>query len=161
MAESDVFIDSAQDDSASVPLRALLQDDQDARAALCTELEQLADALPALPTPARVRRLCNQIDIVTSIHFRRADAILAEAAAGFDVPPASGALEQLAEMHAMDTMHGEDLISVLWDSVARGTVARPGEFGYMLRCFFDGCRRAVALENMVLTLIEREALHQG
>ena len=76
MTQSEAFIDSAQDDAAAAPLRAQLQDDHDARAALCTELELLADGLPALPAPARVRRLCNQIETVTSIHFRRADSIL-------------------------------------------------------------------------------------
>jgi hypothetical protein len=60
-------------------------------------------------------------------------------------------------MHVMDATHGEDLITMLWDSTARGIVTRPGEFGYMLRCFFDGCRRAIALETVLLTLIEREA----
>jgi hypothetical protein len=156
MTQSEAFIDSAQDETASAPLRAQLQDDHDARGALCTELELLADALPALPAPARVRRLCNQIEAVTSLHFRRADAILVTAA-GRDVSPVRDMLEQLRDMHVMDATHGEDLITVLWDSTARGSIARPGEFGYMLRCFFDGCRRAIALESMMLTLIEKEA----
>jgi hypothetical protein len=64
-------------------------------------------------------------------------------------------LERLRDMHVMDAMHGEDLVTVLWDSTARGAVARPGEFGYMLRCFFDGCRRAIALESTLLALIEK------
>jgi len=157
MTHSEAFIDPAQDDGLSVSLRAQLQDDHDARHVLCTELESLADGLPALPAPARVRRLCNQIETVTSLHFRRADAILAGAAAGLDLLPERDTLEQIRDMHVMDATHGEDLIGVLWDSTARGTVARPGEFGYMLRCFFDGCRRAIALESMMLTLIEKDA----
>jgi hypothetical protein len=156
MTQSEAFIDPTQDDSLSAPLRAQLQDDHDARGALCAELESLADGLPALPAPARVRRLCNQIETVTLLHFRRADAILVEAATGLDIPPVRDTLEQLRDMHLMDAMHGEDLITTLWDSTARGTIARPGEFGYMLRCFFDGCRRAIALESMMMTLIERE-----
>ena len=157
MTQSEAFIDLAQDGGVSAPLRAQLQDDHDARGALCTELELLADGLPALPAPARVRRLCNQIEAVTSLHFRRADSILVAAAVGLDVSPVGDMLEQLRDMHVMDATHGEDLISVLWDSTARSTILRPGEFGYMLRCFFDGCRRAVALESMMLTLIEKDA----
>jgi hypothetical protein len=157
MTQSEAFIDSVQEECAPAPLRAQLQDDHDARGALCTELELLADGLPVLPAPARVRRLCNQIETVTSLHFRRADAILVAAAAGLDALPVRDMLEQLRGMHVMDATHGEDLITTLWDSTARGTIARPGEFGYMLRCFFDGCRRAIALENAILTLIEKEA----
>lgn len=156
MTQSEAFIDPMQDDGMSAPLRAQLQDDHDARGALCAELESLADGLPTLPAPARVRRLCNQIETVTLLHFRRADAILVEAAAGLDISPVRDTLEQLRDMHLMDAMHGEDLITTLWDSTARGAIARPGEFGYMLRCFFDGCRRAIALESMIMTLIERE-----
>jgi len=138
-------------------LHAQLEDDHDVRAALCAELEQMADALPSLSPPARVRRICNQIECVTSLHFRRADLMLAKIAPVQDTPLASEMLERLAGMHLIDAMHGEDLITVLWDSTARGAVARPGEFGYMLRCFFVGCRRAAALESALLTLFERQA----
>ena len=68
---------------------------------------------------------------------------------------------QLAEMHAMDTVHGEDLIGLFWDSTARGSVTRPGEFGYMLRCYFDGCRRAIAIENALLMLLDPEGEFPG
>lgn len=153
MTRCEAIIDHAWDDNAFAPLRAQLEDDHDARGALCTELEGLADGLPSLPAPARIRRLCNQIETVTSLHFRRAAAILAEAAAGLDVAPIRDVLDQLRDMHAIDATHGEDLIAALWDSIARGTTVRPGEVGYMLRCFFDGCRRVIALENLLLTLI--------
>jgi len=33
-------------------------------------------------------------------------------------------------------------------------IIRPGEFGYMLRCYFDGCRRAIALESALLMLLD-------
>lgn len=136
--------------------RARLQDDHEARAALCAELERVADALPALPTPARIRRICHQIESTTT-HFRRVDTMLEALAAGDDTPFASDMLDSLAGMHVMDALHGEDLIAILWDSTARGAVARPGELGYMLRCFFDGCRRVAALESLLLTLFEQAA----
>jgi len=160
MTQSAAPLALALDDTMCVSLRAQLQDDHDVRGALCAELESLADGLPSLPCPARVRRLCNQIEAATSFHFRRADAILIAAADGLDVPPVPEMLGRLRDMHVMDAMHGEDLITVLWDSTARGAVTRPGEFGYMLRCFFDGCRRAIALESMVLAAIEKERPHR-
>ena len=146
---------SMAEESGIAPSRAQLQDDHEARTALCAELELIADALPSLPPPARVRRICLQIECVTA-HFRRADAMLEELAAEHS-PFASDMLDRLASMHLMDALHGEDLIAALWDSTARGGVARPGEFGYMLRCFFDGCRRVMALENVLLTLFEQDA----
>jgi len=140
--------------AGAMTARIELQDDHEARAALCAELEQLADGLPSLPAPARIRRICNQIEAVTT-HFRRADTLLETIAAPDIQPFASNMLERLVGMHLMDALHGEDLIAVLWDSTARGAVARPGEFGYMLRCFFDGCRRVMALESLLLTLFEQ------
>lgn len=136
--------------------RALLQDDHEARAALCAELERVADALPALPPPARIRRICHQIESTTT-HFRRVDTMLETLAPDDNPPFASDMLDSLAAMHFMDALHGEDLIAILWDSTARGAVARPGELGYMLRCFFDGCRRVAALESLMLTLFEQAA----
>jgi hypothetical protein len=136
--------------------RAQLQDDHEARGALCAELERVADALPALPAPARIRRICHQIESTTT-HFRRVETMLEALAPGDTMPLASDMLDSLAGMHFMDALHGEDLIAILWDSTARGAVARPGELGYMLRCFFDGCRRVAALESLLLTLFEQAA----
>jgi hypothetical protein len=139
-----------------VSARAELQDDHEARAALCAELERVADALPSLPAPARVRRICHQIESTTT-HFRRVDMMLEALAPRENASFVSDMLERLAGMHLMDALHGEDLIAILWDSTARGAVARPGEFGYMLRGFFDGCRRVAALESLLLTLFEQSA----
>ena len=140
--------------------REQLQDDHDAQRALCAELEQIADLLPALPPPARIRRVCAQIDSVTSSHFRRAEAILAGLAAGSRGAVHAPLLRSLTEMHALDAVHGQDLVAVLWDSTARGAVERPGELGYMLRCFFDGCHRAIAFKEMLLLLLDDGAGEQ-
>lgn len=157
MIDSDAALDFSPDDGLFVPLRAQFQDDHDARLGLCCELEQIADMLPSLPAPARVRRLCGHIDCVAALHFKRVDTLLAELARGRETPILEDLRRQLAEMHAMDTVHGEDLIGLFWDSTARGSVTRPGEFGYMLRCYFDGCRRAIAIENALLMLLDPQS----
>jgi len=154
MIDSDAAMDFAPDDGLFTPLRAQFHDDHDARLGLCNELEQIADMLPALPAPARVRRLCGQIDCAAALHFKRADTLLAGLARGRETAMLTDLRRQLAEMHAMDAVHGEDLIGRFWDSTARGSVTRPGEFGYMLRCYFDGCRRAIAIESAVLMLLD-------
>jgi hypothetical protein len=148
------FVSVDLDGALAESPREQLQDDHDAQRALCAELEQIADLLPALPPPARVRRVCAQIECVTSSHFRRAEAILAELAAGSRSTMHAPMLWSLTEMHALDAVHGQDLVSVLWDSIARGTVERPGELGYMLRCFFDGCHRAIAFKDMLALLLD-------
>jgi hypothetical protein len=130
-------------------LRAQLRDDHEAQRALCAELEQVADGLPDLPPPPRVRRLCGQIELVATRHFPRAEAILA------DLGSSEGSLRgrvmrSLSEMHSLDAVHGQDLVAALWSSVAAGVVIKPGELGYMLRCYFDGCRRAIAVQEALL-----------
>ena len=154
MINSDAAMAFPLEDSSSAPLHAQFHDDHDARLALCRELESIADRLPSLPVPARIRRLCGQIECAAALHFKRADALLAELARERETPALTDLRRQLAEMHAMDTIHGEDLIGLFWDSTARGSVIRPGEFGYMLRCYFDGCRRAIALESALLMLLD-------
>jgi hypothetical protein len=130
-----------------------LRDDHDAQLVLCLELERLADMLPALPPPRRVRRICSHIDFVTSRYFRRAETVFADLMEFQTNPALRQMLESLASMHALDAVHGEDVVAALWDGTARGSAARPEELGYMLRCFFDGCRRAVALEEALMLLI--------
>jgi hypothetical protein len=154
MIDSDAAMDFPPDDGPFAPLRDQLQDDHDARLGLCTALESIADMLPALPGPARIRRLCGQIECAAALHFKRADTLLAELARGRETRALTDLRGQLAEMHAMDSVHGEDLTAMFWDSIARGSVARPGEFGYMLRCYFDGCRRAIAIEQALLILLD-------
>ncbi|MEO9129615.1 MAG: hypothetical protein ABI240_00245 [Sphingomonas sp.] len=160
MIDSDAAIDFPVDDSSSAPLHAQFHDDHDARLALCAKLEQVADMLPSLPAPARIRRICGQIDCVATLHFRRADALLAQLVRGREAPVLTALCKQVGEMHAMDAIHGEDLINLFWDSTARGAVTRPGEFGYMLRCYFDGCRRAIALERALLVLLYSDRGHR-
>lgn len=134
--------------------RIALQDDHDARIALCAELERVADLLPALPAPARVRRICNQIDGVTTLNFHRATALLDRIARARKSSALADLGRKIVEMQVLDAVHGEDVVTVFWDSIARGAIERPGEFGYMLRCFFDGCRRVIALEDALLLLLE-------
>lgn len=145
---------SAESDAELIDLLGRqLRDDHDAQLALCAELERLADMLPALPPPRRVRRICSHIDFVTNRYFRRAEAVFADFMVSRTDPALRHMLDALESMHALDAVHGEDVVAALWDGTARGSAPRPEELGYMLRCFFDGCRRAVALEEALMLLI--------
>lgn len=131
-----------------------LQDDHDAQQALCLELEQIADMLPALPPPARIRRICAQIEGVSVHHFPRAEAIFEDFAAQPGSQVTGAMLRTLSKIQAIDAAHGQDLIATLWDDTARGKVGHPGELGYMLRCFFDGCRRAIAFKEVLAMVVD-------
>ena len=39
--------------------------------------------------------------------------------------------------------------------------AHVGQLAYMLRCFFDGCRRAIAFKECLIALAERPAAMTG
>jgi len=112
---------------------------------LCDDLEQLADGLPSLPRSERIQALCGRIAAVTADHFERAEA--AFAALPKPRRPTDGALASLRQMHQLDEAHGQDLISVLSDQPLRVDEHMVGQLAYMLRCFFDGCRRAIALKE--------------
>ena len=49
-------------------------------------LDRWAKSLPSLPVPARIRRICGQIECAAALHFKRADALLAELARGRETP---------------------------------------------------------------------------
>lgn len=136
----------------------ILEDDHAVQRSLCHELEMVADRLPALPSPAETMRLCRTIQRVTATHFARAERVFA----GLPVAhrPGPSFLSALHEMHQFDRMHGEDLASELRRSVEPGAGRDVGKLSYMLRCFFDGCRRAIALKES-WTEITRRGLMPG
>ncbi len=127
--------------------------DHQVQEALCHDLERVADALPGLPTPDKVRRLAERVDRVVEEHFPRAEALFAS------MPdserPTEQELRRLRNMHTMDAVHGEDLIDIMWDRVCDRSTGSQNDLAYMLRCFFDGCRRAIAYKESLLARGQR------
>ncbi len=122
--------------------------DHQVQEALCHDLEDIADALPQLPTPAKVRRLAERIERVVDEHFPRAERVLAELPEGRRLTERE--LRRLRSMHTMDAVHAEDLVDVLWARVCDRPIGSQTDLAYMLRCFFDGCRRAIAYKESLL-----------
>lgn len=127
------------------PTLETLLDDHAIQRLLCDELEALADGLPELPPLCAMRRLCDKILWITTTHFARAERILGS------LPPGQGpsevALSILHQMHQLDEVHAQDLVAELWSHAAGRPNGGVGQLGYMLRCFFDGGRRAIALKE--------------
>lgn len=132
-------------DPIDPPSLDLVLDDHLIQKVLCDDLEAVADRLPALPPLPAIRALCERIQRVTTTHFARAEMVFA--ALPLSCRPGDVALAALRQMHQMDEIHGEDLITMLWDHARQNEPRNVEQLGYMLRCFFDGCRRAIALKE--------------
>lgn len=112
---------------------------------LCRDMEAIADGLPALPALPEVQALCDRIAHVTRSHFDRAEAAFAALPAR--QCPESAALAMLHQMHQLDEIHSQDMVAALIAQASCPDPARVGQLAYMLRCFFDGCRRLIALKE--------------
>jgi len=121
--------------------------------ALCRDLEALADGLPALPAQLAIGRLCKRVTRVTTLHFERAERVIARLPIA--VRPDAPALAGLCEMHALDAAQGDDLVAALRGRFGPLPDAQAGQLAYMLRCFFDGCRRAIALKESWIVAARR------
>lgn len=127
------------------PTLDTLLDDHAIQRLLCDELEAMADSLPMLPSLCAVRRLCDKILWITTTHFARAERIFSALPPGHGPTPTE--IATLRQMHQLDEMHAQDLVAELWSHAAGRPNGGVGQLGYMLRCFFDGGRRAIALKE--------------
>lgn len=126
-------------------------------AGLCDLLEACADALPIPPTPELASQLC------TSLHelaTRDAEADT-KFAALFDRDAGDvltlALLDQSRRRRADDALHAQDLIAML-QADASASVASTDALGYMLRCFFNGCRAAMDIELLAVLTLARHRL---
>jgi len=134
----------------------MIREDHLIQQLLCADLEALADKLPELPPLLEIRRLCDRMERITSSHFMRAEHALRSLPPPHQ--PSADALETLRNMHLLDEVHAHDLIGALWQQTRQRDQSHlhVGQLAYMLRCFFDGCRRAIALkESWVATALAR------
>lgn len=136
-----------------------IEDDHLVQEVLCRELEALADRLPDLPPLPELRRLSGRILQITTQHLPRAEALFTNLPAS--ARPGPEALRALRTMHALDTIHGQDLVAALWAYAGSRARDQVGQLSYMLRCFFDGNRRAIALKESWIAGLRRDALMQA
>lgn len=132
-----------------------LEDDHQIQRALCHDLEAIADALPKAPSHSQLRRVAERIVRVSTEHHPHAVTLLRSLPA--DSRPSEADLAALEAMHLIDAIHGEDLITALWNYVETNPDRHEGELGYMLRCYFDGCRRAMAFKEALIGQVSRHA----
>ncbi|SDA30163.1 hemerythrin domain-containing protein [Sphingomonas sp. NFR15] len=118
---------------------------------LCARLEACADQLPDRPTLAEIDDLCAALQSRILDHIEREDQLLAAMFARTRSAPLCHALlDQIHMRHVACTVLAQDLVAAL-DATAPGHRTICAEaLGYMLRCFFEGCRAAMAFEELAI-----------
>lgn len=123
---------------------------------LCTRLEALADRLPAMLPHAETASV--RVALRRGADGADAFITLAETFFGRQMgsPLAYSLIGHVAARHAARTVQAHDLIEALGLPAAKALDAET--IGYMLRCFFEGCRQIVALERLTLLELGAERL---
>jgi hypothetical protein len=126
---------------------------------LCRRLEACADALPELPDAAEIAALCDGLEAQATLRARRHDqlleALFAEGGAG---PLADTLLTYIHRKHVTCAVQAQDLLAVLRPHTGTDLGPCAATLGYMLRCFFDGCRSAIAFEELAIRTLADERL---
>jgi len=132
---------------AEVDLAPLLADHAAVRR-MCRSVEALADRLADVPGPEERYAVADQIERCIRDHVTITSAFLERMFAGQDLAFGGGLLTRILLDQIADGVHAEDVIEAL-----RVDVLDPGSvetLGYMLRCLFDSCRRALDFEELAL-----------
>lgn len=124
--------------------------DHSAQRRLCSVLEDFADALPILPSMSAVLHVEQQLATYADRHFPSEIALFQRFFANASCPSSECMLQEIRQNHAVDAMHADDLSDELRRISGSSRADHPGELAYMLRCFFDGSRRAMAFEELAL-----------
>ena len=133
----------------------VVQKDHFIQRMLCRDVESIADGLPDLPALPDVRILCDRIEHVIESQFGRAEA--AFAALPDSQRPDAAALAMLRQMHQLDEIHAQDMVAALIQYASQPSAQQVGQLAYMLRCFFDGCRRLIALKESWIERARQQA----
>lgn len=132
--------------------------DHCAQRRLCTVLEGIADELPELPPEATVLLVEQQLTSYAGRHFALETDLFQRLCSIADGTSTERTLLEIRRNHAIDALHADDLSVELRRLSGSSRAVHPGELAYMLRCFFDGCRRAMAYEELALLTMGRELL---
>lgn len=115
---------------------------------LCDRLEDVADALPRLPLPSMALQLCRELEHRPPTHEARDRALLRTLfGSGPMVPSQAVALQHIHHRSGSHVVRGQDLAAAL--QPGSGSVPA-STLGYMLRNFFEGCRAAMAFEELAI-----------
>ena len=139
-----------------------LVDDHRLLGELCDLLECCADELPTLPPAPVVEKICDALAGLYDQGGATASPY-PDVTALYDAadPLAAVLIEHVRARHLADATHAEDLVDALRGSLNMAERPSPNMLGYMLRCFFDGCRQAMDCEELAILALARHRLTQA
>ncbi|TPG54040.1 hemerythrin domain-containing protein [Sphingomonas glacialis] len=124
---------------------------------LCDRLEQHADWLPQRPSPREADALRADLRVALGRHVVREERLFTRVFAGSLAQPLCHTLiGQITAGHSACLAQSEDIVAALQPDA--GATLCPEAFGYMLRCFFQGCRQAMAFEELALLALAGDRL---
>jgi hypothetical protein len=117
--------------------------DHDQLDALCALLEEIADSLPR-PRAEACAEAVERLDRFMPEHVRHDDDVFTR------VIMDAHLRERLMGQHNEDLGMSQEL-SLALEPLAAGRISEDSDaLGYMLRCFFNGCRRSMLVEELAI-----------
>ena len=129
---------------------------------LCDLLECCADELPAMPPASVVEQICEALTELMGQDVSDPSPY-PDVASLYDPtdPLALVLMKEVHARHAADTLHAQDLVDALRGVPDMTHRLSPDTIGYMLRCFFEGCRQAMNCEELAILALARDRLPQS
>jgi hypothetical protein len=115
---------------------------------LCDELERLADGLPGHPSLMERRTVAKRIERTTVEHVKTTSSFLRRFFSAVEPVVTRGVLSRILMRQVSDAVHAEDIAETL--RAEHLDAATIDMLGYMLRCLFENCRRALEFEGLFL-----------
>lgn len=139
------------------------------------------DIAPTLALHAAQRRLCDELELWAD-RLPDRQAIVGATPVAFALEASLGALESMpasaaqglfdadatmlggvvfghiCRHRAANRLHAEDVYDALASAAGAAGPPRADMLGYMMRCLFDNCRRAIDYEQMALLLLAGDRL---
>lgn len=123
---------------------------------LCDRLEDVADALPRMPLAGANLRLCHELEYRPATHEAREHALVKRLfGTGTTEPCGVAALQHIRHRSGSHVVQAQDLVTAFQ---AGDPCLPPSTLGYMLRCFFEGCRASMAFEELTILQLAGDRL---
>jgi hypothetical protein len=142
---------------AEIDLAAMLVRHAEQRR-LCASLETLADTLPALPNDGDGAVLGQRL-----LAFANAAPADETTFARLDLARGEGQaiVAAISRWRLLDALHAQDLADLLAGRDEGEAAREIDRLAYMLRCFFEGCRRSITLAEMAILMLGGRRLTQA
>ncbi len=125
---------------------------------LCLALEAWANGLPDPSAILGAASVSGTLADTLRRHEAAENATLAKLIVSGGNAANQTAFSRLCQRQAVDQLHAEDLHDALDLAVLVGVAATPDTLSYMMRCLFDGCRRAIDFREATILLLAHERL---